>query len=179
MLSVVSTGPTPEWDEGIAWALDSPPKGIPRYPTTYTPMVRPAYPPRMPGAIGMLQPLVRPPIPGIYGVPPVVRPVIPIVAPTKKPQTTVYVGKIASIVENDFILTLLRLCGLVKSWKRAQDPSNETPRGFGFCEFESAEGLLRALRMRSKFNVDGQELVVVKTVYASPSRVNFHLDSKK
>ncbi|KAF9611532.1 hypothetical protein IFM89_032932 [Coptis chinensis] len=24
---VVSTGPTPEWDEGFAWALDSPPKG--------------------------------------------------------------------------------------------------------------------------------------------------------
>ncbi|KAF9623036.1 hypothetical protein IFM89_036017 [Coptis chinensis] len=137
-----------------------PPPGIPRYPTTYTPMVRPAYPPRMPGAIGMLQPLVRPPIPGIRGVPPVVRPVVPIVPPTEKPQTTVYVGKIASTVENDFILTLLRLCGPVKSWKRAQDPSNGAPRGFGFCEFESAEGLLRALRMRSKFNVDGQELVL-------------------
>ncbi|KAF9609673.1 hypothetical protein IFM89_017852 [Coptis chinensis] len=25
-MCVVSTGPTPEWDEGIAWALDSPPK---------------------------------------------------------------------------------------------------------------------------------------------------------
>lgn len=24
---VVSTGPTPEWDEAFAWAFDSPPKG--------------------------------------------------------------------------------------------------------------------------------------------------------
>lgn len=23
----MSTGPTPEWDEGFAWAFDSPPKG--------------------------------------------------------------------------------------------------------------------------------------------------------
>ncbi|KAF9608762.1 hypothetical protein IFM89_010894, partial [Coptis chinensis] len=59
---------------------------------------------------------------------------------------------------------LLQLCGPVKSWKRAQDPSNEALRGFGFCEFESAEGLLRALRMGSKFKVDGQELVGVDFV---------------
>ena len=51
-------------------------------------------------------------------------------------------------------------CGPVKSWKRDQVLSNGTPRGFGFCEFESAEGLLRALRLLSKFNIDGQELVV-------------------
>ncbi|XP_010247929.1 PREDICTED: RNA-binding protein 25 isoform X4 [Nelumbo nucifera] len=127
-------------------------------------MVRPAFPPRPPGAIGVVPPLSRPPVPGIRGVPPIVppviRPVIPIVAPTEKPQTTVYVGKIAPTVENDFMLSLLRLCGPVKSWKRAQDPSDGTPRGFGFCEFEAAEGVLRALRLLSKFNVDGQELVL-------------------
>lgn len=54
----------------------------------------------------------------------------------------------------------MKLCGPVKSWKRAQDPTDGTPRGFGFCEFESAEGVLRALRLLSKLNVDGQELVV-------------------
>lgn len=54
----------------------------------------------------------------------------------------------------------LKLCGPVKSWKRAQDPSNGTLKGFGFCEFESAEGVLRALRLLSKLNIDGQELVV-------------------
>ena len=60
----------------------------------------------------------------------------------------------------------LKLCGPVKSWKRAQDPTNGTPKGFGFCEFESAEGVLRALRLLSKLNIDGQELVV---------RLDFHL----
>ncbi|KAJ7953633.1 RNA-binding protein 25 [Quillaja saponaria] len=56
--------------------------------------------------------------------------------------------------------SLLELCGPIKSWKRAHDPSDGTPRGFGFCEFESAEGVLRALRLLSKFNIDGQELVL-------------------
>ncbi|XP_068638198.1 RNA-binding motif protein 25-like isoform X2 [Aristolochia californica] len=131
--------------------------GIPRYPAPYNGIVRPpVFPPR--------PPLTQPPIPGIRGVPPIVtpviRPVVPIVALPEKPQTTVYVGKIAPTVENDFLLSLLQLCGPVKSWKRAQDPSDGTPRGFGFCEFESAEGVLRALRSLSKLNVDGQELVL-------------------
>ncbi|XP_043723324.1 RNA-binding protein 25 isoform X2 [Telopea speciosissima] len=138
------------------------PPGIPRFPTPYPAMVRPAFPPHPPGVIGVLPPLSRPPIPGIRPpiVPPVVRPVVSIVPPTEKPQTTVYVGKIAATVENDFMHSLLRLCGDVKAWKRAQDPSDGTPRGFGFCEFESAEGVLRALRLLTKFNIDGQELVL-------------------
>ncbi|XP_077237741.1 RNA-binding motif protein 25-like isoform X2 [Tasmannia lanceolata] len=138
--------------------------GIPLYPAPYTAMVRPGFPPRLPPAIGPIPPLSRPPVPGIRGVPPiaspVIRPLVPIVPPTEKPQTTVYVGKIAPTVENDFLLSILRLCGPVKSWKRAQDPTDGSPRGFGFCEFESAEGVLRALRLLSKFNVDGQELVL-------------------
>ncbi|MCL7042784.1 hypothetical protein MKW94_010017 [Papaver nudicaule] len=140
-----------------------PPPGMLRYPNPYAPMVRPPFS-RPPGTMGMLPLLSRPPMPGIRGVSPiiqpVVRPVVPIVAPTEKPQTTVYVGKIASTVENDFMLSLLRLCGPVKSWKRAPESSDGTPRSFGFCEFESAEGVLRALRLLTKINVDGQELVL-------------------
>ncbi|KAM0936463.1 putative RNA recognition motif domain, PWI domain, RNA-binding domain superfamily [Dioscorea sansibarensis] len=136
-----------------------PPPGIPRYPGPY-PLVRAGFPPRP----GFISPLARPPIPGIRGIPPivtpVVRPPITIVAPQEKPQTTVYVGKIAPTVDNDFLLSLLRLCGPVKSWKRAQDPTDGTPKGFGFCEFESAEGVLRALRLLSKLSIDGQELVL-------------------
>ncbi|XP_050375050.1 RNA-binding motif protein 25 isoform X2 [Argentina anserina] len=126
-------------------------------------MLRPGFPSRPPGGIGMLPSIQRPPMPGIPGVrpilPPVVRPALPTVTPAEKPQTTVYVGKIAPTVDNDFMLYLLQLCGPVKNWKRAQDPTG-TPRGFGFCEFESAEGVLRALRLLSKFNIDGQELVL-------------------
>ncbi|XP_021849722.1 RNA-binding motif protein 25-like [Spinacia oleracea] len=82
---------------------------------------------------------------------PIVRPpVVPVVMPAEKPQTTVYVGKIASSVESDFVRSLLELCGPIKSWKRSQDLSDATPRRFGFCEFESAEGVLRALQLLSK-----------------------------
>ncbi|KAF5449864.1 hypothetical protein F2P56_030266 [Juglans regia] len=156
--------PMPNGYPGVPHHGTIPPPGLPRYPSPYTPMVRPPFPPRLPGGIGMLPAMSRPPIPGVPGVrpiiPPIVRPIIPSVTPAEKQQTTVYVGKIASSVENDFILSLLQLCGPVKSWKRAQDPTDGTPKGFGFCEFESAEGVLRALRLLSKFNIDGQELVL-------------------
>ncbi|OMO78193.1 hypothetical protein CCACVL1_14583, partial [Corchorus capsularis] len=137
-----------------------PPPGLVRYP--YPAMIRPAFPPR---PIGVIPAVSRPHIPGVPGVrpiiPPVIRPaVVPNVTPAEKPQTTVYIGKIAPTVDNDFMLSLLRLCGPVKSWKRAQDPTNGTPKGFGFFEFESAEGVLRALRLLNKFNIDGQDLVL-------------------
>jgi hypothetical protein len=56
----------------------------------------------------------RPPIPGVPGVrpimPPVIRPaVVPTVTPAEKPQTTVYIGKIASSVDNDYMLSLLQV----------------------------------------------------------------------
>ncbi|XP_065023514.1 RNA-binding motif protein 25-like isoform X2 [Musa acuminata AAA Group] len=150
--------PTPQGPMGM------PPPGMPRYPAPYPTMIRPGFPPRPIPPAGVIPQIPRPPIPSIRGVPPVVtpiiRPFIPIVAPAEKPQTTVYVGKIASTVENEFLLSILTLCGPVKSWKRAQDPSDGTPKGFGFCEFESAEGVLRSLRLLSKLNIDGQELVL-------------------
>ncbi|CAL8994270.1 unnamed protein product [Prunus brigantina] len=138
--------------------------GLARYPSPYHAMLRPAFTPRPPGAIGSLPGLPRGPVPGIPGVrpimPPVVRPTLPSVTPAEKPQTTVYVGKIPPTVDNDFMLYLLQLCGPVKSWKCTQVPTDATPRGFGFCEFESAEGVLRALRLLSKLNIDGQDLVL-------------------
>lgn len=122
--------------------------------------MRPAFPPRP--LIGVMPPLARPPVIGIRGpiVPLIVRPpVIPSVTSAEEPQTTVYVGKISSTVENDFMLSLLELCGPVKNWKRPQDPTG-TLKGFGFCEFESAEGVLCALRLLNKLRVDGQELML-------------------
>nr|XP_027097833.1 RNA-binding protein 25-like isoform X1 [Coffea arabica] len=139
-----------------------PPPGILRYPSPFAPMARPAYPTRPLAAGGVLPPLPRPPIAGPRApiIPAVVRPaVVPSVASTEK-QTTLYVGKIASTVENDFILSLLELCGPVKSWRRPQNPTDGTFKGFGFCEFESAEGVLRAIRLLSKLNIDGQELML-------------------
>ncbi|KAJ6309455.1 hypothetical protein OIU77_015252, partial [Salix suchowensis] len=112
----------------------------------------PLIPPRPPGALSVVPAVPRPLIPGIPGVRPVIYPIIRLVIP--------YIGKIAPSVENDFMMSLLQFCGPVKSWKRPQDPANGTPRGFGFCEFESAEGVLQALRLLTKFNIDGQELML-------------------
>ncbi|KAJ4830036.1 hypothetical protein Tsubulata_027693 [Turnera subulata] len=139
----------------------APPPGILRYPAPYTPMARPSFPQRPPGVLPVAPRPLVPIVPGVRPiVPPVVRPAVPSVTPAEKPQTTVYVGKIAPTVENDFMLSILQICGPVKSWKREQDPTYGTPKGFGFCEFESAEGVLRALRLLTKFNIDGQELLV-------------------
>lgn len=85
--------------------------GLPRYPAPYPLMVRPPFPQRPPGSVGVLP---RPLVPGIPGVrpivPPVVRPaVVPTVTPAEKPQTTVYVGKIAPTADNDFMLSLLKV----------------------------------------------------------------------
>ena len=85
---------------------------MPRYPSPFMQMGRPIFPPRPPGAIGIIPPLSRPPVPGIRGpiIPLVIRPaIVPRITPTEKPQTTVYVGKIASTVESDFILSLLQV----------------------------------------------------------------------
>ncbi|KAL8227502.1 hypothetical protein R6Q57_015086 [Mikania cordata] len=140
------------------------PPGIVRYaPPTYPQMVRPAYPQRPLGAVGVVPTLHRPPIMAMRApvVPTIVRPPINLaIAQIEKPMTTIYVGKIASTVDNDFMLSLLQLCGPVKSWKRVPDPTTGALKGFGFCEFESVEGVLRALRLLSKLSIDGQELML-------------------
>lgn len=136
----------------------------------FTPMVRPPNFPRPPLPTVSTMPLLsRPPgnilRPGLLVLPSGsvgtdmgTKMLGPLFLP-EKPQTTVYVGKIASTVDDDFLRSLLELCGPIKSWKRAQDPSG-SPKGFGFCEFESAEGVLRALRILNKFSLEGQELVL-------------------
>ncbi|XP_071724471.1 RNA-binding motif protein 25 [Rutidosis leptorrhynchoides] len=143
------------------------PLGMPRFPSPYPTMVRPTFPPRPPGAIGVLPALARPLVPGVPGVrpltPPIIirPPVLPAITPAEKPLTTVYVSRIPVTADNEFMLSLLKFCGPVKSWKRPQDLRNGTPKGFGFCEFESAEGVLRALRLLRKFSLDGQELALI------------------
>lgn len=73
-------------------------------------MIRPGFPPRP--LIGVMPPVSRPPIVGIRGpiISPVVRPpTTPSAVSAEEPQTTVYVGKISSTVDNDFMLSLLQV----------------------------------------------------------------------
>ncbi|KAL3687938.1 hypothetical protein R1sor_014247 [Riccia sorocarpa] len=132
-----------------------PPLGVPP-PVTMSTMTLP----RPPGnGLRPVAPVLKPP-PGMTLTELAAKGIGQLAAPPEKPHTTVYVGKIASTVEDEFLRSLLELCGPIKSWKRAQDPTTGSPKGFGFCEFESAEGVLRALRLLNKFSLEGQELVL-------------------
>uniref|UniRef100_A0ACD5Y2U1 Uncharacterized protein n=1 Tax=Avena sativa TaxID=4498 RepID=A0ACD5Y2U1_AVESA len=95
------------------------------------------------------------------GPPPVAPPIYPPpVAPPNIPHFKVYIGKIAPTVDNNFVISLLQVCGVVKSWEPVRNPIDGTHTGFGFCEFESAECCHRARRLLNKLSIDGQELVL-------------------
>lgn len=85
-------------------------------------------------------------------------PRLPSVLPPK--SLTLYVGKIAPRVSDDVIKALLEACGPVKSWKPMLDPDTQKPKGFGFCEYEDAEGAITALQLLNKLELDGQELLL-------------------
>jgi len=78
----------------------------------------------------------------------------PVIVPPK--QTTLYVGKIASSISDDLIRQLLDACGTVKSWKRMEDPDSKALKPFGFCEYEAADGVVRALNLLQNLSVGGQ-----------------------
>lgn len=85
-------------------------------------------------------------------------------------------GKIAPSLEDSVVRALLEACGPVASWKRMQD-SDGRPKGFGFCEFEEADGVVRALRHLSALAIDGQELLV-KCSAATQQYVDEHVARK-
>ena len=71
-------------------------------------MLQPAYPQRPLGAVGVIPSLAPPPMMAMRGpvVPTIIRRPINTITPAEKPMTTVYVGKIASSVDNEFMLSL-------------------------------------------------------------------------
>ena len=69
-------------------------------------------------------------------------------------------GKIAASISDQLIKQLLEACGPVKSWKRMEDPDTKQLKPFGFCEYEDAEGVLRALNLLQNLSVGGQELLL-------------------
>lgn len=80
-------------------------------------MVRPGFITPPPGTVGAVPLVQRPLIPGMPGLRPVMSPMtrpalVPFVLQVEKPQTTIYIGKIAT-VENDFMMSILEVCFLL------------------------------------------------------------------
>lgn len=57
------------------------------------------------------------------------------------------------------IFEILKECGAVATWKRIQG-SNGKFQAFGFCEFESPFGTMRALRILHDYPLAEKKLVV-------------------
>jgi len=113
-----------------------------------------------------------PPPPGMYGAPFMpMRP--PMMMPPPRPDadhlynklqafgldnkvTTVWVGKISPVVEDETVKRLLESCGSVNSWARVE--ANGQQKSFGFCFFANAEGALRAFRLLDNLLVGDENL---------------------
>mmetsp|Transcript_48330 Transcript_48330/g.40915 ORF Transcript_48330/g.40915 Transcript_48330/m.40915 type:complete len:171 (+) Transcript_48330:489-1001(+) len=51
-------------------------------------------------------------------------------------------------------------CGTVTSWKRVEDVETKKPKGFGFCEYDKADHVRRALRLLNGFKIGPNELLL-------------------
>merc|ERR1711870_133284 len=74
--------------------------------------------------------------------------------------TIAYVGKIPSTLDERCLIKLFKSCGSVNAWKPMIDPETKKAKGFGFIDFEKPEGVLCALRLLNKVEVDESCLLV-------------------
>ena len=128
---------------------------VPGYPPGYL-MARPGLPPVSTASIAM-------PPPPKGALPPV-----PATAVVEN-KTSVYVGKIPLGVKDETIKALLEKCGTVVSWKRVEDVETKQPKGFGFCEYEKAESVMRALRLLNGFYLGHTALLLKARHRAAPT----------
>ncbi|EOD18541.1 putative RNA-binding protein, partial [Emiliania huxleyi CCMP1516] len=120
-----------------------PPPGYPPPPGYGAPM-----PPRPPG----------PPVPPSGPVPPP-GPAPPARLPPER-SCTLYIGKIPAAAADAFIAELLSCCGTLMQWKRSVDPESGQSKSFGFCDFATGEGVLRALRLLPAVRLGGADLML-------------------
>eukprot|EP01066_Platyproteum_vivax_P014195 Platyproteum_vivax@DN6376_c0_g1_i1.p1 len=72
----------------------------------------------------------------------------------------VFVGHISADVEDEFLRGLLQECGRIVKWNRPPDPTTNRLASFGFCQFESPQGVLFATRILHNINLEGKQLMV-------------------
>ncbi|KAM0839095.1 hypothetical protein ACQ4PT_060534 [Festuca glaucescens] len=133
-----------------------------RPPSAFPPFMRPGTFPGPPVDLHPPPPPPPPP-PGVPGPYPGTFPGPPDLHPPPPPPPPGVPGPYPgtpSLPTGKLITAMRIVCGVVKSWEPVTNPIDGTRTGFGFCEFESAEGSLRAMRLLNKLSVDGQELVL-------------------
>jgi len=89
--------------------------------------------------------------------------------------TTIWVGKISPLVEDETIKKLLESCGEVKQWARVE--ANGQLKSFGFAYFFNAEGALRAMRLLDGIRLGEQKLKL--TVDATTTKYIEEYEKKK
>lgn len=73
--------------------------------------------------------------------------------------TSLFIGSIPSSVSDATLESILRCCGSLRRWKRIVEP-NGSKKAFGFAEFDTAEGILRALRLIPVLQLGDRQLTI-------------------
>ncbi len=76
------------------------------------------------------------------------------------PKINVYVGQLTPDVPCETIQAMLKCCGRLEKWNRAQDPVTSQPKKFGFATFRSGQEAARAVKFLNGLEVKGTELLV-------------------
>eukprot|EP01016_Furgasonia_blochmanni_P044266 TRINITY_DN6135_c0_g3_i5.p1 TRINITY_DN6135_c0_g3~~TRINITY_DN6135_c0_g3_i5.p1 ORF type:complete len:290 (-),score=44.57 TRINITY_DN6135_c0_g3_i5:62-847(-) len=92
---------------------------------------------------------------------PLMNPMMNPFQPMKPPEVTkkVFVKNIPSDVPDTFMEDLLRECGHVISWKRTKNEQDK-PVPFGYCEFETMEGVLKSMRLLNNVKLVDNQLQI-------------------
>ncbi|KZV67940.1 hypothetical protein PENSPDRAFT_653670 [Peniophora sp. CONT] len=98
-------------------------------------------------------------------------------APHKR-AVTLFVGSISGGITDDFLSKLLAACGPITSFKRLITPANK-PQGFGFAEFEDADGALRAITLLNNVELPALEdgCVNKKLLVKADEKTKTYLDA--
>jgi len=131
----------------------------PPYPMTMIPGTGGIMPTVVIGAPPMIHhPVLPPPVMPMPFVPPNWQQRL-LATPATQPLT-LYIGKIPSELDNDFLLKLLETCGKVQKWNRPEDLNARTLKPFGFVTYAQGTSALRCKNVLDGLSICGGTLQI-------------------